>query len=76
MSTAGEWQIDGTRVFHGTQRGHVGVIGMEDTTGKVLMQHAIVSADQQMIFDASTLRELAADCLAIADELDPVGARA
>lgn len=75
---ADEWEVnpDGsvTRIFRGTHRGErvsLEVCGIQDYSGGVLRRVAWLDAGQYGAeLDAAGLRQLAADCVAAADELD------
>jgi hypothetical protein len=78
---ADDWAINGdtvSRYFFGTKRGNrfrVGIMGEQDHGGAVLSRTAYVTTEPHELdlgldLDADELREIAADCLAAADELD------
>jgi hypothetical protein len=76
---ADDWEVqrDGsvTRVFRGALRDRdrwcIGIIGEQDYSGAVISRDAFVDMDiYEDVLDAADLRQLAADCLATADELE------
>lgn len=75
--SADNWEVNGdaiTRYFFGPWRGdrfHIGIMGEQDHSGTVISRTAYVGTElHDHDLDAADLREIAADCLAAADELD------
>ncbi len=81
---ADDWQVQRdqsvTRAFEGTMRGDRVVIeirGFQAHSGDVLERVAVVDTERAggTEMDAAELRELAADALAAADELEGLGGK-
>jgi hypothetical protein len=68
---ADDWEPNGVRHFRGTRRGDVEIGGIEEATGRVRLRYAwIDGVDSAYEYSWAALRELAADILATADELE------
>jgi hypothetical protein len=67
--SAGDWDVDDTRSFRGSARGRIEIWGRQHASGRVLRRDALVGEDN-ISYDSASLRALARDAIATADELD------
>jgi hypothetical protein len=71
-TSATEWDVDGVRLLGGTNRGeriHVDIFGIQRALGGVQWVANVYGDPDGTEVDAPGLRQLAADCVATADEL-------